>query len=89
VDGVIVSLIGIAVVLIAYLCGGFYWAGVVSAKLEQVQQILLKMDGDTTRRLDEFEKDNDLTHKLIWAKHDDLKNRVSVIETRCEGNHKV
>lgn len=87
--GVIVSLIGIAVVLIAYLCGGFYWAGKMSAKLDQVAAMLLKMDEDTARRLDKFEEDNNLTHKLMWQKHDDLKNRVSVIETRCVELHKA
>lgn len=87
-DGVIVSLIGIAIVLIAYLCGGFYWAGKVSAKLDQVSAMLITMGNDTKNRLDKFEEDNDKTHKQMWLKHDELKNRVSVIETRCEGNHK-
>lgn len=87
-DGVIVSLIAIAVTLIAYLCGGFYWAGKVSAKLDQVAVMLLTMGNETKIRLDKFEEDNNDTHKSMWAAHDLLKNRVTAVETRCEGNHK-
>jgi len=35
-DGVTISLIGLTVTLLAYLCAGFYWGGRVSAKLDNV-----------------------------------------------------
>lgn len=83
-----ISLIGIAITLIAYLCVGFYWAGKVSAKLDQLAVLLAKMDDDTAKRLDTYEAENEKTHALLWAKHDDLKNRMTAVETRCEANHK-
>lgn len=87
-SGIVISLIGITITLIAYLCAGFYWAGKVSAKLDSVAILLASLGDETKARLDRFEKDNDETHRIMWQKHDDLKNRVSVIETKCVEHHK-
>jgi len=87
-DGVTISLIGLTVTLLAYLCAGFYWGGRVSAKLDNVAMLLAQLGSDTKERLDRIDAENEKAHKLLWQKHDDLKNRVTVIETKCVEHHR-
>ena len=87
-DGNTIALIAIGVTLLAYLCAGFYWGGRVSAKLDNVAILLAQLGNDTKERLDRIESENEKAHKVLWQKHDDLKNRVSVIETKCVEHHK-
>lgn len=86
-SGIVVGFIGIGLTLVLQLITGIWWAATITERLRQVGLALNKLIDDTDAKVSKLDEDNDKAHKLLWARQDELKNRVSIIETRCEANH--
>jgi hypothetical protein len=86
-DGIAIGFTSIGITLIIQLCAGIWWAATITEKLRQLGEALIEIKNDTKKRLDQFIEENEKSHKLLWSKQDDLRNRVTVIETRCYGYH--
>ena len=90
-NAIMIGFISIGITLVAQLFAGVWWAATITEKLHQLADALREIKNDTKERLDKFIQENECHHKLLFSKYDDVKNRVTVNETKIaniiEGHH--
>ena len=82
-DQTFVSLLGIVVVLVLQLLAGVWWAATINSNVKHLTTNVKSLTMDAAVHHAEQEA----SLKAMWLKHDELKERVKVIETKCESNH--
>ena len=75
-----IELITLIIVVLGHIVATVWWAATITANLKNIKDTLVVISNN--------DSENGKMHALLWKRQDELGNRVTAIETRCQGNHK-
>lgn len=74
-----IELIALILIVLGHIVATVWWAATITANLKNIKDTLVVIAHN--------DEENGKMHALLWKRQDELGNRMTKIETRCEAQH--